>query len=58
VRPPFTQLATTAIAQLYGLHREIEQGEKSYIIGSDRRDIAYPGELVVRSSCQPPPAAR
>ncbi|HEY3328984.1 MAG TPA: LacI family DNA-binding transcriptional regulator [Capsulimonadaceae bacterium] len=52
VRAPMVQLATTAIAQLYALHREAEE-ERSYGLGDHRRDIAYPGELVIRSSCGP-----
>lgn len=58
VRPPLVQLATTAVAQLYSLHREIEGDDKSFIMGSDRRDIGYPGELVVRASCVAPAATQ
>lgn len=52
IRPPTAQLAATAIAQLYSLHREADQ-EKPPIAGTERRDIVFAGELVVRSSSGP-----
>lgn len=52
IRPPVAQLATTAIAQLYSLHREADQ-EKPQIAADQRRDIVFAGELVVRGSSQP-----
>jgi LacI family transcriptional regulator len=50
VRAPLSQIATTAIAQLYALHRDAD-ADKSFVGVEHRRDIAYPGELVVRGSC-------
>jgi LacI family transcriptional regulator len=49
VKPPVTQIATTAIAQLYALHGETEQ-KQTFMTGDHHRDIGYPGELLVRES--------
>ncbi|HEX5322475.1 MAG TPA: LacI family DNA-binding transcriptional regulator [Capsulimonadaceae bacterium] len=51
IRPPVGQLATTAIAQLYSLHREADQ-ERPALAADQRRDIVFAGELVVRASSQ------
>lgn len=50
VRPPLAQIATTAIAQLYALRRDSDD-DRPFVLGEHRRDIAYPGELIVRGSC-------
>ena len=49
IRPPIAQLATTAIAQLYALHRDADE-HKAFAIGAHRHDIAYQGEMLKRSS--------
>lgn len=56
IRLPIAQLASTAIAQLYSLHREAELEKSALSVGGDRRDIVFAGELVVRSSTGTAPA--
>jgi LacI family transcriptional regulator len=49
IHSPSTQIATTAIAQLYTLHSESEEPHP-FMHGEHHRDISYPGHLVIRSS--------
>ncbi|MDR3708598.1 MAG: LacI family DNA-binding transcriptional regulator [Capsulimonadaceae bacterium] len=49
IRPPMLQIATSAIAQLYSMHDQAST-DGSFAAGIHRRDIAYVGELMVRSS--------
>jgi DNA-binding LacI/PurR family transcriptional regulator len=50
VRAPSSQIANTAIAQLYALHGQGDDN-KPFVVGDHRRDISYPGELIIRGSC-------
>jgi DNA-binding LacI/PurR family transcriptional regulator len=50
IRQPAAKQAEVAIEQLYLMH------ETQITDPSEQRDIALPGELIIRSSCAPPPA--
>ncbi len=52
VRSPIKQLVTSAIAQLYSLAREQSEEEVTPQILKGR-DLAFPGELVIRDSTKP-----
>jgi LacI family transcriptional regulator len=49
VRSPVKQLVTSAVAQLYSLARELADGSDGHQILRGR-DLAFPGELIVRDS--------